>query len=129
MLTIMNKTTGERKPKPNEYYDPKNPKFREEFEVIGDMKDFQLRIKPQIIDNPHGLSVFQQIPKFITEKEKEVTDKQEAIRKFQEAKKPHDWIKYHKLPEVLTQISADFKDKHNKLITRAGIKTESNPFL
>jgi len=59
MLTIMNKTTGERKPKPNEYYDPKDPKFREEFEVIGDMKDFQLRIQPQKIDNPHGLSAFQ----------------------------------------------------------------------
>ena len=42
-------------------------------------------------------------------------EKQEALRKFQEAKKPHDWIKYHKLPEVLTQISVDFKDKHNKL--------------
>lgn len=55
----MNKTTGERKPKPNEYYDPKNPVFREEFEVIGDMKDFQLRIQPQKIDNPHGLSAFQ----------------------------------------------------------------------
>jgi len=46
MLTIMNKTTGERKYKPNEYADPKNPKFRDEFEVIGDMKDFQLRIQP-----------------------------------------------------------------------------------
>lgn len=58
MLTIMNKTTGERKYKPNEYADPKNPKFREEFEVIGDMKDFQLRIQPKGIENPHGLSVF-----------------------------------------------------------------------
>ena len=56
-------------------------------------------------------------------------EKQEALRKFQEAKKPHDWIKYHKLPEVLTQISVDFKDKHNKLVTRAGIKVESSPFL
>ncbi len=129
MLTFMNKTTGERRPRPNEYLDPKNPKFRDEFEVIGDMKDFQLRIQPQTIDNPHGLSVFQQIPKFIIEKENELIEKQEALRKTQEAKKPHDWIKYHKLPEVLTQISADFKDKHNKLITRAGIKTESSPFL
>jgi len=56
-------------------------------------------------------------------------NKQEAIRKFEEAKKPHDWIKYHKLPEVHTQISANFKDKYNKLITRAGIKTQSSPFL
>ena len=42
----MNRTTGERKPRPNEYADPKNHKFRDEFEAFGDIKDFQLRIQP-----------------------------------------------------------------------------------
>lgn len=82
MLTIMNKTTGERKPRLNEYADPRNPKFRDEFEVIGDMKDFELRVRPLKFDNPHGLSAFPQIPRYATLKEQEVFEKQEALRKF-----------------------------------------------
>ena len=44
------------------------------------------------MENPHGLSVFAARPKFITDKEKEVAEKQEALEKFQAAGKPHDWI-------------------------------------
>lgn len=56
------------------------------------MKDFELRIRPDKIDNPHGLSAFDQKPKYQIEREKELAQKEEAMRKFMLAGKPHDWI-------------------------------------
>jgi hypothetical protein len=38
------------------------------------MKDFMLRVRPPLIDNPHNLSVFAARPKFITDKEKQVAE-------------------------------------------------------
>jgi hypothetical protein len=66
----VDKATGKLIPIVSEYVAPKDPKFRDEFEVEPGKKDFLLRTKPPAIDNPHGLSVFASRPKFITDKEK-----------------------------------------------------------
>jgi len=42
----------------DEYENPKNAVFRVEKEIEPGMKDFELRIKPDTIENPHGLSAF-----------------------------------------------------------------------
>jgi len=36
------------------------------------MKDFELRIRPDGMENPHGLSVFDKKPKYFTKKEEEI---------------------------------------------------------
>jgi len=56
------------------------------------MKDFELRIKVDGMENPNGLSVFDTKPKYFTLKEKEIAERELAMRKFIEAGKPHDWI-------------------------------------
>jgi len=47
-----------RAPKVDEYENPKNAVFRVEKEIEPGMKDFELRIKPDDMENPHGLSAF-----------------------------------------------------------------------
>lgn len=74
-----------------EYQNPKDPVFRDLKEILPGMKDFELRFKVDQIDNPHGLSVFVDKPRFIVEKEKELKEKEEKERKWKEAKKPQDW--------------------------------------
>lgn len=80
-----------------EYQNPKAYKFREEIEIEPGMKDFMLRVRPPLIDNPHNLSVFAARPKFITDKEKQVAEAKMAEQKFLAAGKPHDFLKYHDL--------------------------------
>jgi hypothetical protein len=63
------------------------------------------------MENPNGLSVFAQRPKYITDKEKAMREKQEEIDKFIAAGKPHDWLQYHKLPSRLEPISSKCPDK------------------
>jgi len=75
----INKKTGALIPIINEYERPKAHKFRDEFEVELGMKDFLLRTKPPMIDNPKGLSVFAARPKYITDKEKLMGEKQAAL--------------------------------------------------
>lgn len=105
---------GIRVPKPdNEYSVPKAHKFREEKEIEPGMKDFELRFKPDPMENPNGLSVFEQRPKYQVEKEKSAFERQDAMEKFMAAGKPHDWLKYHTLPEKLIPISRDFGDPYN----------------
>ena len=99
------KRTGERKPKANEYSPPKPHRFRDEAEIELGMKDFITRVKIDPIENPHALSVFAQKPKFITDKEKEKEEAKDALDKFLAAGKPHDWIKYHSLPELLEPVT------------------------
>ena len=101
-------------PVQNEYVMPAAHKFRDEFEVEIGMKDFLLRTKPPKIDNPHFLSVFDKKPKYHAEREKMLFEKKEAIDKFLAANKPHDWKKYHDLPEKLIPMSQQFQDHHNK---------------
>jgi hypothetical protein len=72
----VDKKTGTLIPIINEYVAPKAYKFRDEFEVELGMKDFLLRTKPPAIDNPKGLSVFAARPKYITDKEKTMAEKQ-----------------------------------------------------
>lgn len=45
-----------------------------------------------MIENPHGLSAFAQRPKYLTDKEKADSEKEEAMQKFLAAGKPHDWL-------------------------------------
>ena len=78
------------------------------------------------MDNPHGLSVFDTRPKFISQKERHVAQKQDEMEKFMAAGKPHDFIKYHKLPMKKMPISQKFDDTHNKL---AGSAQEASQFL
>lgn len=49
----------QRKPRVDEYANPKAPVFRVEKEIEPGMKDLELRIKPDQIENPYGLSVFE----------------------------------------------------------------------
>lgn len=71
-------------------------------------------IKPNPIENPNGLSVFAQRPKYITDKEKEKAEKEDEERKLLASGKPHDWLKYHKLPDKLLPISDNFENIHGK---------------
>ena len=41
-------------------------------------------------------------------------DKMEADEKFAKAGKPHDFVKYHKLPDKLTAVGVECRDQHNK---------------
>lgn len=125
-MNTKNKKTGALTPILNEYVAPKPPKFRDEFEVEPGMKDFLLRTKPPMIDNPKGLSVFAARPRYITDKEKEVAEKQKALDDFIKAGKPHDWYMYHKLPALLEPVAGRFGDKYNKV---AGNKKEESVFL
>ena len=67
--TKRDKTTGQRVPKVNEYQPPRDPVFRVEKEIELGMTDFALRVKPEPFDNPHGLSAFEQRPKFLVDRE------------------------------------------------------------
>ena len=122
----LNKKTGQYVPDPHEYSPPKDHVFRVEKEIEVGMQDFKTRIRPEQIDNPHFLSAFDQRPRYQTEKEKRIADKLEAEEKFAKAGKPHDFIRYNKMPDKLTQISAGFKDKHNKFYKGPADKA---PFL
>jgi len=51
-------------------------------EIEPGMRDFELRLKKHQIENPHNLSVFSDKPKFITEKAREIHEKQLADAKF-----------------------------------------------
>jgi len=70
LTNTFDKKTGEREPKVNEYSPPKPHKYRDEAEIELGMKDFITRVQVDPIENPHGLSVFAQKPKFITDKER-----------------------------------------------------------
>ena len=78
------------------------------------MKDFLLRTKPAKIENPHFLSAFDKKPKYHAEREIMLYEKKDAIDKFMAANKPHDWKKYHDLPEKLVPVAQQFQDDHNK---------------
>lgn len=103
-MTVYSKKHGMRVPKVQEYENPKDPVFRVEKEIEPGMKDFELRFKPDPMDNPHFLSVFDKKPKYHTDRAKKIAEQNEAIEKFLAAGKPHDWIQYHKLPEKLVPV-------------------------
>lgn len=73
---------------PQEYNDPKPHQYRDLKEIIPGTKDFELRFKVDPIDNPKGLSVFADKPKFIVDKEKELLEREERDRKWRLARKP-----------------------------------------
>lgn len=75
------------------------------------MKDFELRFKPDPMENPNFLSVFDKLPKYHAEREKHFLKKNEDFEKFLAAGKPHDWFKYHKLPEKLESIDQNLESK------------------
>ena len=88
----VDKKTGQKINLRGEYSPPKPHKYRDEVEIEPGMKDFELRFKVDKMENPHGLSVFAQRPRYITDKEKAMQEKQDAIDKFLAAGKPHDWL-------------------------------------
>ena len=98
-------------PKVNEYENPKNPVFRDEKEIEPGMKDFELRFKVDPMENPNFISVFDKLPKYHAERAKKIEKQNEDIMKFLAANKPHDWIKYHKLPEKLQSIDQNPETK------------------
>jgi hypothetical protein len=99
------KKTGEKTLSTKQYENPKNHKFRDEVEIEPGMKDFILRVRPPLIDNPHNLSVFASRPKYITDKEKLKAEEQKAADDFAAAGKPHDWLKYHDLNHKYIPVS------------------------
>ena len=100
----MDATMGQRVPKINEYERQKNPVFRVEKEIEPGMKDFELRFKVDPIENPHFLSVFDKLPKYHADRNRKLAGQHEQIEKFLAVNKPHDWLKYHKLPEKLQSV-------------------------
>lgn len=100
-ITEWSRAHKQRVPKVDEYENPKPPVFRDEKEIEPGMKDFELRFKPDPVENPHFLSVFNKLPKYHFEREKHAAEKNEALQKFLAAGKPHDWSKYHDLPNKL----------------------------
>ena len=75
---------GVKVPKIDEYVMPKDPQFRKDTELDFGQIDFSLppMIKPNPMDNPHGLSVFAQRPKMFTDKEKERAEKEDEEKKL-----------------------------------------------
>jgi hypothetical protein len=65
-----------------DYANPKDPKFRPGFEIEPGMKDFNLRPKIDVFENPHGLSVFAARPKFLTDKENADAEKERIKREL-----------------------------------------------
>jgi hypothetical protein len=110
----------------NEYSPSKPHLFRDAKEIEVGMKDFMLSFKIPTMDNPHGLSVFDTRPKYISEKERQLAQSQDDMEKTMKAGKPHDFIKYHKLPMKKMPISQKFGDIHNKL---TGSAQEATQFL
>lgn len=70
-------------PRPNEYSPPKDPVFRQEKEIERGMIDFHLRVKPEPMPNPHGLSVFEQRPKFLVDRDKKFQSMADSAEKFE----------------------------------------------
>jgi hypothetical protein len=103
-LTVYDKSMRQRVPRLNEYENPKKPVYREEKEIEPGMKDFELRFKPDPIENPNFISVFDKLPRYHADKYRKIEKQNEDIEKFMAAGKPHDWIQYHKLPEKLQSI-------------------------
>ena len=79
------------------YKPPKPHRFRDEVEIEPGMVDFMLRSKPPGIENPNGLSVFCDKPKYISDKRRAEEQKAEELRLLKEANKPQEWLKYYKL--------------------------------
>jgi hypothetical protein len=63
-LNKYDRKVGKSIPTANEYAAPKPPVFRTEKEIEVGMKDFERRFKPDPIENPHALSVFDQKPRY-----------------------------------------------------------------
>lgn len=103
-MTVYNPQVHYRVPKVQEYENPKDPVFRDEKEIEPGMKDFELRFKPDPMENPHFLSVFDKLPRYHADRARHFAQKDDEIEKFLAAGKPHDWYKYHKLPEKLEPI-------------------------
>ena len=116
--TVRDKKTGQRVPKVYEYQPPRDPVFRVEKEIELGMTDFALRVKCDPVDNPHGLSAFEQRPKYQVDLENKEMREREAIDKFNRLGQDQDWGRYFKLPESKVDIGAAFRDKHNKLGAR-----------
>jgi hypothetical protein len=74
-----------------------------------------LKPKKQICENPHFLSVFSDKPKFVTEKARAIADKEVSDKKFADARKPHDFVKYYNLEHKKVPLAQKFKDTHNKV--------------
>ena len=91
----------QRVPKVQEYENPKPHVYRDEKEIEPGMKDFELRFKPDPMPNPHNLSAFDKFPKYHQDRTNFIAAKNEEIEKFMAAGKPHDWLKYHDLPDKL----------------------------
>ena len=63
-MTVYDSTSKLRVPKLNEYENPKPPVFRVEKEIEPGMKDFERQFKPDPMDNPHFISVFDKLPRY-----------------------------------------------------------------
>lgn len=63
-MTEYDKSIGTRVPRVDEYENPKAPVFRTEKEIEPGMKDFELRFKPDPMENPNFLSEFDKLPRY-----------------------------------------------------------------
>eukprot|EP00347_Sterkiella_histriomuscorum_P011430 403372486 len=112
------------------YNPPSDHKFRD-LEINRGQKDFELRYKCPDPYNKYNMSEHDTRPKEVIERHRrnEEQEKQmrkleyESILKGQPLEKKKAWLLYHSLPDKLTPVSHDFKDKHSKA------QKEKNPFL
>lgn len=109
-----NTTTRKKELLPRDWVPPTDPEFRKEAEIEPGMHDFILRPKAIPLENKHGLSAFNNKPKYIEEKRRANEDKIQALQKFLAADKPQDWQKYHDLEPKKVPLAQHFPDSHNK---------------
>lgn len=78
-----------------EYSPPKDHEFRNFDTLAFGQQDFVLKTKPEKIENPHGLSAYAQIPKYIWDKEQERENKRVEAEGLVGKE---SWVRSHVLP-------------------------------
>jgi len=106
-------------------YVPPSQNFREEKEIIAGEKDFISRVVPDPLINPHSISVFQEKPRFVTDKENMLLEKAENARKQALCNK-NAWYTYFKKINKSQSMAQHYPDKHNKF---NGPKREESDLL
>lgn len=104
-----------------EYSPPKKPEFKNYDTLRFNQKDFDNLSKQPEIENKHGLSAFEQIPKEFVERDQKRAEKQkEAEGLVGKA----SWVSNHHVPMKHIPITQTLKDKYAK-----GVKKESTQNL
>ena len=71
-MTVYESSMRQRVPRVNEYDNPKKPVFRDEKEIEPGMKDFELQFKPDSMENPSFISVFDKLPRYHADRARKI---------------------------------------------------------